>query len=236
MELVFKNNNNIVTTSLLVAEKFGKNHRDVLESIRELLSTAENSALLNWFDESEYVASNGKRNPMYIMNRDGFSLLVMGFTGKKALDFKLEYIDAFNKMEQTLSRPRTHKEVLMSELALLEENERLQIENSKMKTRSDFVNIVFDSDKLLTGSKVCKLLNLPYGNQTLYKKLREKGIFFKNGNEPKQSYVDRGYFRMKEIVVNDIIKTQTLFTQKGLGFIAKTLEVVVEPIKQVKTI
>jgi anti-repressor protein len=170
------------------------------------------------------------------MNRDGFSLLVMGFTGKKALDFKLEYIDAFNKMEQTISRPRTHKEVIMSELALLEENERLQIENSKMKTRSDFVNIVFDSDKLLSGSKVCKLLNLSYGNQTLYKILREKGIFFKNGNEPKQSYVDRGYFRMKEIVVNDVIRTQTLFTQKGLAFIAKTLGVVTEPIKQVKTI
>lgn len=233
MELVFNNNGNIVTNSLLVADKFNKEHKDVLESIRNL--TAENSAAKSFFQES-YYENRGKSYPMYIMNRDGFTLLVMGFTGKKALDFKLEYIEAFNKMELTISRPRTHKEVIMSELALLEENERLQIENSKMKTRSDFVNIVFDSDKLLTGSKVCKLLNLPYGNKTLYKILREKGIFFKNGNEPKQSYVDRGYFRMKEIVVNDIIRTQTLFTQKGLGFIAKTLEIVVEPIKQVKTI
>ncbi len=233
MELVFQNDGNIVTNSLLVAEKFEKEHKNVLRDIENLV--AQNSAAKLLFIESTYE-NRGKKYPMYIMNRDGFSLLVMGFTGKKALDFKLEYIDAFNKMEQTLSRPRTHKEVLMSELALLEENERLQIENLKMKTRSDFVNIVFDSDKLLTGSKVCKLLNLPYGNKTLYKILREKGIFFKNENEPKQSYVDRGYFRMKEVIVNDVIRTQTLFTQKGLGFIAKTLEIVVEPIKQVKTI
>lgn len=233
MELVFKNNENIVTTSLLVAEKFEKEHKNVLRDIENIV--AQNSAAKLLFIESTYE-NRGKQYPMYIMNRDGFSLLVMGFTGKKALDFKLEYINAFNQMELTISRPRTHKEVIIAELALLEENERLQIENSKMKTRSDFVDVVFNSDELLTGSKVCKLLNLPYGNQTLYKKLRDNGVFFKNGNEPKQVYVDRGYFRMKEILINEKIRTQTLFTQKGLGFIAKTLNIVIQPIKLIKTL
>ncbi len=179
-----------------------------------------------------------KKNPMYIITRDGFTLLVMGFTGKKALGFKLEYIEAFNKMEKAIQQPSqlSRKELAMMVIQQEEEMERLRIENSKMQVRSDFVDVVFSSDKLLTGSKVCKLLNLPYGNKTLYKTLREKGIFFKNDNEPKQIYVDKGYFRMKEIVINEVPRTQTLFTQKGLGFIAKTLNIVMEPLKQVKTI
>jgi anti-repressor protein len=78
-----------VTTSLIVAEMFEKNHRDVLESIRNLFTTAENSAVLKMFYESSYTNSQNKKQPMFIMNRDGFSLLVMGFSGEKALKFKI---------------------------------------------------------------------------------------------------------------------------------------------------
>lgn len=104
-ELVFKSDKgNPVTTSLLVAEKFGKNHRDVLASIDELIAgVAEKSADL--FYETEYIHPQNKQAyRVYIMTRDGFSLLVMGFTGKKALKFKLEYIDAFNRMEEIIKR------------------------------------------------------------------------------------------------------------------------------------
>lgn len=91
-----------VVTSLDVAETFGKEHKHVLEDIRRIcdnLSTAEISAL---FYESDYKASNGKKNPMYLMNRDGFTLLVMGYTGEKAMSFKLAYIKQFNAMEKAL--------------------------------------------------------------------------------------------------------------------------------------
>ena len=91
-----------VVTSLDVAETFGKLHKDVLESIRSIqveLSTAEFSAL---FYEGEYKASNGKQNPMYYLNRDGFTLLVMGYTGQKAMKFKIAYINQFNQMEELL--------------------------------------------------------------------------------------------------------------------------------------
>lgn len=91
-----------VVTSLDVAETFEKLHKDVLESIRSIqsdLSTAEFSAL---FYEGEYKASNGKKNPMYYMNRDGFTLLAMGYTGEKAMRFKLAYINQFNQMEELL--------------------------------------------------------------------------------------------------------------------------------------
>ena len=81
-----------VVTSLDVAETFGKEHKNVLADIRNIqsdISSAEFSAL---FYEEAYTASNGKKNPMYYMNRDGFTLLVMGYTGEKAMQFKLAYI------------------------------------------------------------------------------------------------------------------------------------------------
>ena len=103
-ELVEIRENQVVVTSRQVAERFGKNHRDVLESIASI-TKAENSALV-FFHKSTYrVPGNFKKYPEYIMNKDGFSLLAMGFTGRKALQWKLKYIEAFNKMEETLKHP-----------------------------------------------------------------------------------------------------------------------------------
>ena len=90
-----------VVSSLDVSDTFDKNHRDVMESIRNIestISTAEFSAL---FYLDSYKASNGKMNPMYLMTRDGFTLLAMGYTGAKAMKFKLAYIKQFNAMEKS---------------------------------------------------------------------------------------------------------------------------------------
>ena len=104
-ELVEIRENQVVVTSRQVAERFGKNHRDVLESIASI-TKAENSALV-FFHKSTYrVPGNFKKYPEYIMNKDGFSLLAMGFTGRKALQWKLKYIEAFNKMEEALKHPK----------------------------------------------------------------------------------------------------------------------------------
>ncbi|NLO01458.1 MAG: Rha family transcriptional regulator, partial [Bacteroidales bacterium] len=116
-ELVFKSEKgNPVTTSLLVAEKFGKRHAVVLETIGNLVT--ENSAA-KFFYKSEYD-NRGKQYPMYIMNRDGFSLLVMGFTGAEALKFKIEYINAFNRMEKQLKEfnPANISRLQLLEMAL----------------------------------------------------------------------------------------------------------------------
>ena len=99
-QLVELQNGVATTTSLQVADVFEKNHRDVLETIKNL--TAENSAVKNMFKETTYVNSRGREYPMYQMDKDGFTLLVMGYTGQKATEFKLRYIQAFNEMEQAL--------------------------------------------------------------------------------------------------------------------------------------
>ena len=105
--LVYANGAIALTNSILVAKKFDRNHRDVLDSIRELIKgCAENSAD-PMFEETSYIhPQNGQEYPMFIMNRDGFTLLAMGFTGDKALRFKLDYIKAFNAMEEALKKPK----------------------------------------------------------------------------------------------------------------------------------
>lgn len=101
-----RNEERLITTSLKVAEKFEKDHRHVLESIRNL--AAEKSAA-NFFNETTYT-NRGKKYPMFEMDRDGFSLLVMGFNGEKALKWKIEYINAFNAMENELKRIYTERQ------------------------------------------------------------------------------------------------------------------------------
>lgn len=119
-----------VVTSRQVSEDFEKGHKHILETIRNLI--AENSAVKNMIIESEYEA-RGKKYPEYLLTRDGFSLLVMGFTGSKALSWKLKYIESFNEMEKSLSKPRalTPKEELKLHYAVLEEHEEklTQIDN-----------------------------------------------------------------------------------------------------------
>ena len=91
--------NQLVTSSQIIAAYFNKEHRNVLADIRAILA-AENSAAKFFYTAS--FLNRGKRYPMYFMNRDGFSLLAMGFTGKKALEWKIRYIQAFNEMEKKL--------------------------------------------------------------------------------------------------------------------------------------
>ena len=89
-----------VASSREVAKRFGKEHKHVLAAIRQIL-VAENSAT-KFFHETAFEY-RGQRFPEYLMNRDGFALLAMGFTGKEAVTWKLKYIEAFNQMEKQLS-------------------------------------------------------------------------------------------------------------------------------------
>lgn len=131
--LVTIKNNEVVCTSLDVAEKFRKRHQEVLYAIegrkcfcdgkgcnkcngrgyqqlgilQENLEINAKSHLSKMFKKSNYVDSMNRKRPLYYINRDGFSLLVMGFTGEKALKWKLDYIKAFNKMENIITERKT---------------------------------------------------------------------------------------------------------------------------------
>ncbi|EOI4674100.1 Rha family transcriptional regulator [Campylobacter jejuni] len=91
--------NAVYTTSLSVAEVFNKNHKNIIRKINEF--PKDNFTKLN-FELSKYIDSTGRILPCYKITRDGFSLLVMGFTGEKAYKWKIEFIKAFNEMEKRL--------------------------------------------------------------------------------------------------------------------------------------
>jgi len=98
-------NNKPITTSLNVAEVFGKPHKDVLRAI-ENLEIPDDLRERNFAPTSNRapMPNGGFRDvPLYTLTRDGFTILVMGFTGPKAMKFKLAYIEAFNRMEAELS-------------------------------------------------------------------------------------------------------------------------------------
>lgn len=124
-ELITVNDGQAVVSSLDIAEHFGREHKNVAQSIQNLV--AENSAAKSLFFETSYE-NRGKQYPMYLMNRDGFSLLCMGFTGAKALEWKLKYIEAFNKMEKTLTeqatKPMTTAEMFQLQAQINVEQER----------------------------------------------------------------------------------------------------------------
>lgn len=113
--------------SLYVAEFFGKNHKEVLRDIRNI--AAPNSGLSKEFAErnfelGSYKDKQNQKRPCYYLTRDGFTILVMGYTGKKALRFKELYIRRFNEMEElikSLVKARTEFPLLTENIKLLYE-------------------------------------------------------------------------------------------------------------------
>ncbi len=91
----------VVVSSRVVAQDFGKRHADVLEKIAQKLANGKIRSL-NYFIENTYCDGQHKPRKEYLMTRDGFTFIVMGFTGEKADEFKLKYIEAFNKMEEMI--------------------------------------------------------------------------------------------------------------------------------------
>lgn len=100
LTIVFENNNEAVTSSRLVAEYFHKRHDTVIRAIENLNCSKEFNR--HNFAEITYTDSRGRKQPEYLMTKDGFTILAMGFTGAKAMQFKEAYINAFNKMEHLL--------------------------------------------------------------------------------------------------------------------------------------
>ncbi len=125
----------LVVTSRQIAGDFDKRHADVLERIEELIKTEK--SVMTMFIESSYKAGTGKPYKEYLITRDGFSLLVMGFTGSKALTWKLKYIEAFNKMEEHIRGQALNTSELSPELQMFKQIfdtvAKQQLENKQIK-------------------------------------------------------------------------------------------------------
>jgi anti-repressor protein len=196
-----------VASSRQVAENFGKEHKDTLESIRQILA-AENSATKSMFYETTFE-NRGKQYPMYLMNRDGFTLLAMGFTGKAALEWKLKYIAAFNEMEKKLTeQPQLTRSQLLA-TALIAAHEELEEKDKQietMKPKALFADAVSASGQSILVGEMAKLLSqngIQMGQNRLFQWMRENGYLIKDKkrtdyNMPTQKSMELRLFEIKE--------------------------------------
>lgn len=199
-----------VASSRQVAENFGKEHKDTLESIRQILA-AENSATKSMFYETTFE-NRGKQYPMYLMNRDGFTLLAMGFTGKAALEWKLKYIAAFNEMEKKLAeQPQLTRSQLLA-TALIAAHEELEEKDKQietMKPKALFADAVSASKKSILVGEMAKLLSqneINIGQNRLFDWMRKNGYLIKDPkrsdyNLPTQRSMEMGLFEIKETTI-----------------------------------
>jgi Rha family phage regulatory protein len=133
--LVFERDGKALTNSRDVASCFGKRHDHVLRDIDNLLKSLHSPDLGNGlFVEVEQPDGQGINHQTFDMTRDGFALLAMGFTGAKALQFKLRYIDQFNRMEATL---RSATGITMLEVAI-----KRAMKQQKQEARGEFLDVI----------------------------------------------------------------------------------------------
>ena len=198
-----------VASSRQIAENFGKEHKHVLDVVKNLV--AENSAAKSMFHPATFE-NRGKQYPMYLMNRDGFSLLVMGFTGKAALEWKLKYIAAFNEMEKKLAqRPQLSRAELMAQalIAAHDELEHKDRQIAELTPKGIFADAVSASKKSILVGELAKLLcqnGVQIGQNRLFVWMRERGYLIKDPkrsdyNMPTQRAVEQGLFEIKETTV-----------------------------------
>lgn len=235
--LVINDNGRAITTSLLVAQKFGKLPKNVNQAIKDILGLAENSADL--FTESRYADIQGRPQFCYTMGRDGFTLLVMGFTGQKALQFKLDFIAAFNKMEAALRQiqtPQTFAEALRlaADQQELIEKQKKQLQYQEPRVR--FAEAVETSSRSILIGELAKILKqngIEIGQNRLFEMLRNAGYLGSRGeyyNIPTQKAMDLGLFEIKKQTINKpdgtvLVSTTTKVTGHGqIYFINRLLK------------
>ena len=221
-ELVEIVNQQVVTSSQKVAEVFGKQHKNVLQAIESI--KAEKSALIKFFYEDTYKSGTGKSYKRYLMNRDGLSLLVMGFNGEKALEWKIKYIEAFNEMEKKLQTPQ------------LSPNPHYRTRLIKTAVRdiggtADAISEVFGVKKGMATAAAMELIGKAYGidTQPLRQLLppeqspgllnptriaRALGIVNKKGT-PDPSAVNR---KLAQLGLQERVNGQWALTKAGLNY------------------
>ncbi|HGW3767792.1 TPA: Rha family transcriptional regulator [Enterobacter cloacae] len=125
-EMVQAKNGEVVTTSRKVATYFGKRHGDVLRKIEQVKADCSSEFSQRNFASANYIDEQGKIRPMYSLTKDGWIMVVMGFTGKAAAAIKESYISAFNWMSEQLSRRLVMGEAMQHRYAIKETRSKLK--------------------------------------------------------------------------------------------------------------
>ncbi|MFA9459104.1 Rha family transcriptional regulator [Halalkalibacter sp. AB-rgal2] len=234
LSLVFVKNNRVVTDSLMVAEAFEKEHKNVLKDIRELGCSKEFGQLN--FEQSSYLNSQNKSMPKYLITQDGFTLLAMGYSGKKAMEFKEKYIAEFNRMKEQIPAPSVASYMIEDPIERakqwIEEQKKVQLLEQRAalyEEKANYVDEILKSKNTVTTTQIAK----DYGMsaRTLNQILKEEGIQFKQRGQwlLKSTYHDKGYTKSYTVDIERSdgtpdVKMNTHWTQKGRLFIHRVLE------------
>ena len=246
--LVTNENGVAMTSSLKIAEVFGKEHKDVLKAIRN------KSKLFGQrnFAQSYYINNQNKKQPMYLLDRDFTTFLIMGFTGSKADEWKIKYIKAFNEMEQMLKDgtqltekqklelqlfsknkaevAEAHKKLLELETKpLIETIEEQKCENAKLKPKADFADDILLSPGTVTITQIAKdygmsgaeMNNLLHKLRIQYKVNGQWVLYAK--------YDDKGYTKScTQLIHHTYGKSESIvytrWTEKGREFLNELLK------------
>ena len=225
-----------VTTSLIVAQVFGKRHDNVLRDI-ENLSCSDNFRVLNFEEATFENKKTGQNHKMYQMTKDGFSFLVMGYTGNKAGQFKEMFINEFNKREMMLRSDdyilARSQEILNNRLQLAEHQLQLaqstiDAQQEELKTLAplaDYTKEVLQSTSTFTATQIAKDLGM--SAVTFNRKLRDLGILFYQSGQwfLTHKYQNKGYTDMRiakylDTKTDEVKTSQSLvWTEVGRQFI-----------------
>ena len=172
-DLVIMNNNQAVTTSLILAETFEKEHKNVIRAIETKIGELNFERSSKLFLKGEYVTSQNKKKPMYYLNRDGFTFIAMGFTGRKADEFKLKYIDAFNRMEEQIkSESKFRLPTNLAEMSLMISNvmqgqeRKIEEQGKKVDYLMDLSGLTSSRSKELTKARNKKIIQVCGGSES----------------------------------------------------------------------
>ena len=227
-----------VASSRQIADSFEKRHDHVMRDIDAIKKDAPNFGEM--FFETTAPDSYGREQRAYLMNRDGFTLLAMGFTGKAALEWKLRYIAAFNEMEKKLTeQPQLTRSQLLATalIAAHEELEEKDKQIAELTPKGVFADAVSASSQSILVGEMAKLLSqngIQMGQNRLFAWLRENGYLIKRKgagwNMPTQKSIDMGLFEIKESVhvdgngCNVITKTPKVTGKAQIYFVNKFME------------
>lgn len=237
--------NQNVTTSIIVAETFIKRHSDVLRDIREL-SCSEDFNKRNFalkLKTTDLGLGRERQDEYYEITKDGFTFLVMGYTGEKAAKFKEMFIEAFNTNEALLASDDyillRSQEILKERVNLLTQqnqilkhtNEILEEEKKILLPKAEYTDKVLQSISTYTFTQIAKQLNITSA-QALCKRLVALDVLYyqSGGYLPHSKYSTQGYWSTRTHAVTDdngnIVRTTNylVVTELGRAFLRKKLQ------------
>lgn len=239
--VVFVKDGGIFASSRDVAEFFEKEHKNVLRDIDTLISNAPECQLN--FEPVKYVDAKGESRRCFSMTRDGFTLLAMGFTGTKAIQWKLRYMEAFNAMEAQLTEsafkiPKTFLEAL--ELAVAQEQKLVAVraENEAAREEIECMRPAVAALDRLAGidGSFCvrdashqlqveerKFINWLIQNGWMYRRAGTPGLFGYAGRF-KSGYLEAKEIEYKSSTGEMKVKMQVRITSAGMATLAKIFE------------